>query len=91
MKITTMTIHIRERDLTEYEDNLIKMGWEQVRKHIYRKNFGDTSVEIQERLPVFGTVVELVATFHNPNGCAVEDISKLLEELQVADETPDHD
>jgi len=91
MKITTMTLHIHESDLTEYEDNLIKMGWEKVRQDIYRKNFGNTSVEIQERMPVFGTFVELVATFYNPNGCDIEEISKLLRELRDADETPDKD
>lgn len=91
MKITTMTLYIQESDLAEYEDNLIKMGWEQVRKDVYRKKFGDTNVEIQERMPVFATVVELVVTFYNPQGCSIEEISKLLTELRDADETPDKD
>lgn len=91
MKITTMTLHIQEEDFELYEAALANMGWDHPRKHIYRKSFGDTQVEIREFIPAFGTTVEFVATFYNPNGCSIERIAKLLEELKRADKTPDTD
>lgn len=84
MKITTMTLHIAEEDFEQYEKTLVKMGWDQPRKHIFRKSFGNTSVEIREYLRTFGSNIELVFTFHNPNGCSIEVISMMLDELKDA-------
>lgn len=66
-----------------YVSVLKKMGWEEQVKHVFRKKFGNTSVEIREHLPTFGTTLELVVSFYNPDGCSIERISKLLSELVI--------
>ena len=87
MKITTMTVHIKDEEFAKYEKALIKLGWEQPRRHIFRKTFGNTSVEIREYLRTFGSNYELVVTFHNPNGCSIEVIALMLAELKQIAET----
>ncbi|MEW9667989.1 hypothetical protein [Ammoniphilus sp. 3BR4] len=89
MKITSMILHIEEEDFEEYENVLRRMGWEEQTKHVFRKKFGNTSVEIREHLPTFGTTLELVVSFYNPDGCSIEKISRLLKELKEADLSPD--
>ena len=90
MKITSMTLHIEEEDFEEYESVLKRMGWEEQVKHVFRKTFGNTSVEIREHLPTFGTTLELIVSFYNPDGCSIEKISKLLNDLRDADLTPEN-
>ncbi|MBO8172611.1 MAG: hypothetical protein H0Z33_12080 [Bacillaceae bacterium] len=89
MKITSMNLRIEEEDFDLYESILGKLGWEHVSNHVYRKKFGDTEVELREHLPAFSNQLELVVSFHNPNGCNMETLNKLLEELKNADLTPD--
>ena len=89
MKITTMNFHILDEDFGKYQDVLVKMGWQQPRKHILRKEFGNTNVEIREYFPAFGSNVELVVTFYNSNGCSVELVSLMLKELKEAAHSTD--
>jgi|GEM_PF-1496877 len=93
MKIITMTLHI-EADFNRYAKALTKLEWEQPRKHILRKTFGNTSVEIREHIRPFSAKAEMELTFHNPNGCSIEVITLMLAELQqvaeqLGDETTD--
>lgn len=90
MKITTMTFFIADEDFDQYARALKKMEWEQPRKHILRKTFGNTSVEIRENIRPFGTKMDMEVTFYNPNGCSIEVITLMLAELkQVADQLAD--
>jgi hypothetical protein len=90
MKITTMTFYITDEDFNQYAKALKKLEWEQPRKHILRKTFGNTSVEIREHIRAFSTNLEMEVTFYNPNGCSIEVISLMLAELkQVADQLAD--
>lgn len=43
MKITSLSLDIREKDFEEYEETLIQRGWKKVKgQHIYQKTFGET-------------------------------------------------
>ena len=91
MKITTMTFYIADENFEQYAEALKKLDWEQPRKHILRKSFGNTSVEIRDYIRPFGTKMEMEVTFHNPNGCSIEVITLMLAELKkVADQLDAH-
>jgi len=92
MKITTMTLYITEENFEKYAKALKKLGWDRPRTHIFRKTFGNTSVEVREHIRAFTTNMELEVTFHNPNGCSIEVIALMLAELkQAADQAAEDD
>jgi len=89
MKITEISITIEEKDFEAYEENLVEMGWKAYRNHLFRKQFGTTNAEIRESIPTFSTKINLLVTIEDPQGCSVETIRSILNELDIADQTPD--
>ena len=66
MKITSLSLDIREKDFEEYEETLIQRGWKKVKgQHTYQKTFGETEVEIREHIAAFSAEVTLKLTARN--------------------------
>lgn len=92
MKITSLSLDIREQDFEVYEEALVEKGWEKVEdQHIYQKTFGETEVEIREHIAAFSTEVTLKLTARNDQGMKLDRIIQLLNELEKADRTRDQD
>lgn len=92
MKITSLSLDIREKDFEEYEETLIQKGWKKVKgQHIYQKTFGETEVEIREHIAAFSAEVTLKLTARNEQGIKLDRIIQLLQELDKADHTPDQE
>lgn len=89
MKITTMELTIDEKDFDLYEANLLDLGWVEESKYKFKKMFGKTEVMVGEHTLTFSSKVSLHVTFYNPEGCSIEDITLLLNDLKSADKTPD--
>ncbi|RAL25900.1 hypothetical protein [Thermoflavimicrobium daqui] len=92
MKITVLTLQVKEYDYNLLEQHLVKHGWVKVpRQHIYRKKFHGLEVEVKEHLPSFSMDVTLHVSAKNPKGIRLNEICKIVEELEQMDVTPDID
>lgn len=92
MKITSLSLDIREQDFEVYEEALIEKGWKKVKgQHIYQKTFGETEVEIREHIASFSAEVTLKLTARNDQGIQLDRLIQLLNELEKADRTPDQE
>ncbi|MBD1371197.1 hypothetical protein IC620_02340 [Hazenella sp. IB182357] len=90
MRITSLSLNIKEDDYELYESELCKKGWQKIGgQHVYRKAFQDTEVELKEHVPTFGTEITLKVSARNEDGIELNILSDLLAELANADKTED--
>jgi hypothetical protein len=89
MKVTFIELHIEEQDLDLYEKSLGQLGWTEVQKKVYQKQFGTALAEIREHVPIFSGDITLSVHVKNPEGMRLEDIQNIMNELRKADQTPD--